>query len=508
MGFQMMEKNHSIKRSDSCGSTSGESTTDAKVLSSGYTPLSQEPNILPPDFTPRQLDIICARGRNSARHNEWYTDFLRKNSDKYLESNAHQKTAIIADILATCRSRGACFVKPINDTDRWEEIGDREARKKIAHGIRDQLKRRGKSIKCSLPTTMRQSESGDNSNTDAKKRRRGPRTKRNKKEKSEENNNNDSKKRPFSSPLKLRSSSPENAGPVWSIDSSMIPHRSNSNFFNPTEMSSWRLSNTNQSELTADRSASLSPTIARGSTLYGSTGIHAFAMGNYSANAPSFHEMLDNWVAMNADIPSTVRSIQERVPLPQQFVRQFPQHYAMITNSNNTLDSSNLACLSMMNGMHIGGRSTNNSLLNPNNVPMKASLIDIHTQQTQLPPQWSPRMSLVQMDAKNSFSHCDSILAEANVGIPLTANNVQSNNLLGNQSMLVASPTNWLPRDKDSFSTGEVDGDEGLALSCSPTLEPFDIEHNEGEHEKDICSDDDLSISFFFLRNDEDPEPL
>jgi hypothetical protein len=232
-------------------------------------------------------------------------------------------------------------------------------------------------------------------------------------------------------------------------------------------------------------------------------------MGNYhySANAPSFHEMLDNRVVMNPDVPSTAWSFQERVPLPQQFMLQCPEPHTIVSNSNNTLDNSNLAYLSMMNGMQIGAR-TNNSYFHPNNVPMKVPLIDIHTQHKQQPSYCSQRMTFIQMDAKNSLSDYDSILSEANVGIPLTAINIQSNNLSSNQSMSIVCSINSLPIDKDPFSTGEGDGNESFALSFSPTLEPYDIEHNKGEHEREICSDDDLSISFLYLRNDEGPEPL
>jgi hypothetical protein len=500
VGFQMMEKNHSNYPSSYTYATDPGTdvlTVDVSGSSSGYNHLSQEPNVFSPDFAPRSVDIICERGRNAARHNEWYTDHLRNNAEKYFVSNSNQKTTIVADILATCRSRGAYFVKLTNDKARWKEIGDKEAKTKIAHGIRDQLQRMGKPIKGSSQATIEQSESGDNSNTDAKRRSISQRIKSNKKNKSKKDNNIDSKKR---SSYRLLKSHPIPLGgidPAVSIDRRVIPN----SFFNRHEMSSRRLSKNSQSEVTTAHSDDLSCRIDHqtgGLTMHSGAGIHALAIGDNWANRSSLHDMSDDRMPMRLDVhSSSARSFPARDQLPDQLMQQSPLPHTMVTNPNNTLDNSNVAYLPMLNGMQVGSRSATIPYHNPNSPTCIAPAIDNHHVPTQQAGQYFP----ITM---NSLPFHDATVAEANDSILSTfTKNNQPSKLFGMQLTATAHSTYAtppLPIDKDRFSQGECDCNEGFVLSSSPTFGP--------EHEKDNDVDDDISLSLSFIWNDDYPELL
>jgi hypothetical protein len=482
--FQMMEKKDSSKRSDNQASarhSSGQSAKEVEGWGSGYPPHSQGPTILPLDYTPRAEDVICGRGKNSARHNEWYTDHLRNNAHSYLVSNQSQRITIIEKILATCRSRGAYFVKAIDNTDRWEEIG---------HAIRDQLNRMGKPIKGSLHAAMRKSESVEESNTDTSKHASSQHGIRRGKNKSKEDNMFDDKKRPSRRPLK-HPTSLDSAEPAWTIDSSEIRQRTFSNFSNPNEMSNRRPSNISQSDFTAARSGDLSRGIAhqsRASSLHG--GVRAFA-----TNTSSYPEMLDYRAATNLDVPpSAVRSLPERAQLPLQWMQHLPPPH--------TLDNSDIGFVPMANGVQVGAPSANNSYFNPNDPHMIASSFQIHNQYAQ--HQYFPRMNDTL-----SFLPYDSSTGDTNVAMPFNSANItQSSNFIQPTTMVPSlHATHALPIDNDPLPQGEGDGNEGLTLSFSLAFEPnVGVQDNEGEHEKHIDAVDDLY--FADLGNDEGPEPL
>ncbi|KAG7363086.1 hypothetical protein IV203_026448 [Nitzschia inconspicua] len=142
------------KRSDSSGSSSLRSSDEsfmevnrAAASSLGYT-LTNQAQILPDEFEPSFIDVVCGRGRASTRHNEeYYTRLLRAKTAQYYQSSQLERSNIIKDILATCRNHGVLFVRKNKKTDKWEEIGDKAARFKIAHAIRDRLQIQGTPIK-------------------------------------------------------------------------------------------------------------------------------------------------------------------------------------------------------------------------------------------------------------------------------------------------------------------------------------------------------------------------
>ena len=106
------------------------------------------PEVLPFDFSPRPIDIVCGRGKASTRHNMRYTDLLRHNSLPYKQAQRKsERSGIIANVVATLRAEGSMFVKFDEDSTRWYDIGDKEARKKCGHAIRDRLNLDGNPVR-------------------------------------------------------------------------------------------------------------------------------------------------------------------------------------------------------------------------------------------------------------------------------------------------------------------------------------------------------------------------
>lgn len=87
------------------------------------------------NFQPGPSDAICARGKISLRHegNKKFRELIEINLDAY--SNTKTKAArseVVSSIVSEIR-----FVKNIDG--RWHEVGERLAREKTGHGLRELL---------------------------------------------------------------------------------------------------------------------------------------------------------------------------------------------------------------------------------------------------------------------------------------------------------------------------------------------------------------------------------
>jgi hypothetical protein len=102
----------------------------------------QTPMTLPSDYSPRDHDICCGRGKRNWNHkgNVYFRNLIQANVDRYITGKTKtDKTAIVLAVVDQVRLGGSYFVKQNDDNGRWYDIGDAQAREKVGHSLRDQV---------------------------------------------------------------------------------------------------------------------------------------------------------------------------------------------------------------------------------------------------------------------------------------------------------------------------------------------------------------------------------
>lgn len=100
------------------------------------------PTPLPLGYEPRSQDICCGRGKRNWTHsgNVWFRNLIQANVDRYMQAPSKtDKTAVVISVVEQVRGEGAFFVKQDEDSGRWYDIGDTQAREKVGHSLRDQV---------------------------------------------------------------------------------------------------------------------------------------------------------------------------------------------------------------------------------------------------------------------------------------------------------------------------------------------------------------------------------
>ncbi|CAJ1952334.1 unnamed protein product [Cylindrotheca closterium] len=100
-------------------------------------------NMLPPDFTPCEFDIICSRSKDAKNHtgNEVFQNIIKNTAPKYATVEGKlSKSIIVSQIVDAIRRRsstGRGFVKLIGG--QWYELGELGSREKVSQSLRDLL---------------------------------------------------------------------------------------------------------------------------------------------------------------------------------------------------------------------------------------------------------------------------------------------------------------------------------------------------------------------------------
>ena len=97
---------------------------------------------LPNTFRPRDIDILCGRGRRVWDHtgNRRFKAIIKENAHEYATARTKmEKGAIVASMVDKMREDGVLFVRKDTQTQRWHDIGEFLAREKTSHAIRDHI---------------------------------------------------------------------------------------------------------------------------------------------------------------------------------------------------------------------------------------------------------------------------------------------------------------------------------------------------------------------------------
>lgn len=125
--------------------TASTSTTTPETVESHVDEDSSDKKrirILPPGYTPTDLDIICGRGKAFKAHpgNEKFTTAVRGNVRLYCEARKRMdRSIIVAALVSSIRATGAKFVRLDKRTGRYFELSDDQVHEKTGHAIRDFL---------------------------------------------------------------------------------------------------------------------------------------------------------------------------------------------------------------------------------------------------------------------------------------------------------------------------------------------------------------------------------
>ena len=102
-------------------------------------------HVLPKSFHPSALDIVCGKNKFAFNHegNRRFRGIIARHLQEYMENQDRDlRTQLILQIVEKIRATGGRFVKyqhggAESSEDHWVEIGDKEARNKVGHAIRD-----------------------------------------------------------------------------------------------------------------------------------------------------------------------------------------------------------------------------------------------------------------------------------------------------------------------------------------------------------------------------------
>jgi hypothetical protein len=116
---------------------------------------AKERHFLPVRYQPKDIDIVCERGKAFANHpgNIKFSEAVRSNLQRYVEGRRRvDKIFCVAYVTSYLRQGGARFIKLDNKSKRYYEISEDQAHGKTGHAIRDllkmktQAKKRSKSV--------------------------------------------------------------------------------------------------------------------------------------------------------------------------------------------------------------------------------------------------------------------------------------------------------------------------------------------------------------------------
>ena len=129
------------------------STTSSTTSFSTGSLSERKTTPLPDNFTPGPMDVVCARGKGSSRHegNRRFKLIIENAISKYANTDSRiEKTLIVSEIVDTVRTTAAAcgtnspgFVK--REGGRWWIMGDSLARDKVSQSLRDALSNKYKS---------------------------------------------------------------------------------------------------------------------------------------------------------------------------------------------------------------------------------------------------------------------------------------------------------------------------------------------------------------------------
>lgn len=92
------------------------------------------------DYQPTNTDVLCGRGSCYFHHegNERFRDLVQASLESYtLCKSRMEKSKMVFTIVAEIRGMGGHFLRKDTKSDRWYDIGDKLAREKVGHALRD-----------------------------------------------------------------------------------------------------------------------------------------------------------------------------------------------------------------------------------------------------------------------------------------------------------------------------------------------------------------------------------
>ena len=99
---------------------------------------------LPRTFQPRDIDILCGRGRGIWDHkgNRQFKQRIQSHAVEYSTAKTNMdKGAVVASMVDEMRGEGVLFVKKDMKAQVWYDIGEYHAREKTSHALRDYIYR-------------------------------------------------------------------------------------------------------------------------------------------------------------------------------------------------------------------------------------------------------------------------------------------------------------------------------------------------------------------------------
>lgn len=140
--------------------TTSSTSTSMSTASSSLSSSERKTTPLPDNFTPGPMDVVCARGKGSSRHegNRRFKLIIENAIPKYANTDSRiEKTLIVSEIVDTIRNNAATasaagggigigspgFVK--REGGRWWIMSDSLARDKVSQSLRDALSNKYKS---------------------------------------------------------------------------------------------------------------------------------------------------------------------------------------------------------------------------------------------------------------------------------------------------------------------------------------------------------------------------
>ncbi|CAJ1967795.1 unnamed protein product [Cylindrotheca closterium] len=107
-------------------------------------PLEKE--FLPSGFQPKEWDVICHNGKEPKSHvgNRRFKVIVQNYLSSYVKAKSRSlKSAVISDIISVIRSKSTHnggFVRYDDVAKRWYEVGDKVARDKVGHSLREAMR--------------------------------------------------------------------------------------------------------------------------------------------------------------------------------------------------------------------------------------------------------------------------------------------------------------------------------------------------------------------------------
>ena len=103
--------------------------------------IAMKQGALPEGHQPTPHDVCCGRGKKNWNHegNTAFRKLIREHVKPYQEAiNKQQRNSIIDGIVELVYEQGGRFLKQ-DDSKKWYDIGEIQAREKVGHSLRDQV---------------------------------------------------------------------------------------------------------------------------------------------------------------------------------------------------------------------------------------------------------------------------------------------------------------------------------------------------------------------------------